>query len=100
MLLPYIVMYNQDSDFWTGYTIGDVLVNKFTGTIEVDIHNCEEALEWLFSRYNVGSGVEDTAALAAERSLSVGDVVVLGEVAFACGRQGWTSVPLPINFAS
>ncbi|GGS84816.1 hypothetical protein GCM10010156_49300 [Planobispora rosea] len=47
-------------------------------------------LEEAFEAFNVGEG-ELAAAYRAlgNRSLSVGDIVVIGEVAFACAPIGW-----------
>lgn len=49
----------------------------------------------VWERWNRGSGRESQAFVEAEtRSLSAGDVVVLGGDAFRCDRVGWTSIAL------
>ena len=53
------------------------------------------ALEHVFEQLNI---VPPSAAwaqhyrLAGRRSLSVGDVVVIGETAWACAARGWTPI--------
>ena len=59
-------------------------------------HPAEDAhipLEMAFEEFNVGTG--DLAQRYRDRrlrSLSVGDVVVVGETAWACASAGWTPV--------
>jgi hypothetical protein len=49
----------------------------------------------LWERWNRGSGRESQAFVEAEtRSLSVGDVVMLGGGAYRCERAGWTRIEL------
>ncbi len=53
------------------------------------------ALEIIFEQLNISRPQHSWALryrLAGHRSLSVGDVVVLGETAWACSSVGWTPV--------
>jgi hypothetical protein len=54
-------------------------------------------LERIFRRLNRGSGSENTAYLDGHqlRSLSVGDVVRLGDDYYVCRTAGWERVELP-----
>jgi len=84
--------------FWK-YEPGDQLDQVLA--IEMDLpvdRNVLTLLEILFEQLNVD---EPRAEWAKEyrrrrnRSLSVGDVVVLGETAWACQSVGWVQVRLP-----
>ncbi|OSC20882.1 hypothetical protein B8W69_28790 [Mycobacterium vulneris] len=53
------------------------------------------ALEIIFEQLNIARPQHPWALryrLAGHRSLSVGDVVVLGETAWACASVGWTPI--------
>lgn len=50
-------------------------------------------LEWVFQEFNIGEGPQAQAYRAKMlRSVSVGDVVVIGETAWACESVGWTRI--------
>lgn len=50
-------------------------------------------LEWVFEEFNVGEGPQAKEYRAKMlRSVSVGDVVVIGEMAWACGSYGWDRI--------
>jgi len=49
-----------------------------------------QALEQLFERFNLGRPADFTG-----HSLSVNDVVVLGEVSYRCAPLGWVACPAP-----
>jgi hypothetical protein len=50
-------------------------------------------LAWCFQEFNVGEGKHAQEYRSRWlRSLSVGDVVVVGETAWACGHVGWTKI--------
>lgn len=51
-------------------------------------------LDWIFQELNIGEESELATQYRAKRlrSLSVGDVVVLGELAFSCDSAGWGKV--------
>lgn len=58
-----------------------------------------DVLERVFEQLNIGGDLvpaepwTDAYRAAGNRSLSVGDVVVVGEAAFAVGSYGWDAVP-------
>jgi hypothetical protein len=92
---PYRVLYRKDSDFYTNVgpiiEIGNYDEMPAPGTVTLYPLNINGALEDIFARFNRGSGREWDMP-PTMRSLSVGDVVVIGEMAFACDRSGWSSV--------
>lgn len=57
-----------------------------SGTIPVDVTDPVQALEVLFGWFNHGSPTE---VEFYHRSLSVGDVVHLGETSWRCASVGW-----------
>lgn len=57
-----------------------------------DPDHIKAALEKVFEQLNIDDPTESWALkyrLAGQRSLSVGDVVVIGETAWACAPSGW-----------
>ena len=61
------------------------------------------ALEEIFCQLNIDTPTAAWALqyrLAGHRSLSVGDVVTLGETAWACAPLGWTPLTAPTTCAS
>lgn len=56
-------------------------------------HIIMKTLEWCFEEFNVG-GTDYAHEYRARgnRSLSVGDVVVVGEAAYACENVGWKRI--------
>jgi hypothetical protein len=64
----------------------------FAGHVKYDaISNIRE---WVYTELNVGVTSELAREYRAKmlRSLSVGDVIVIGETAFACGSYGWDTI--------
>jgi hypothetical protein len=58
-------------------------------------HLVEAALELIFEQLNIDTPEHPWALkyrLSAHRSFSVGDVVAVGETAFACEPTGWTVI--------
>lgn len=56
-----------------------------------------EHLEHIYRAHNAVDGTERNVRLGL-RSLSVGDVVIIGETAFACERFGWREIdPRELN---
>jgi hypothetical protein len=57
----------------------------------------KEVLEYVFTILNRDSGIMQASIslpyFAQNRSICVADVVVLGEVAFHCDSNGWSSFP-------
>ena len=65
---------------------GDDGIPASTGTVDVDPANARAALEQIFEWYNHGA---PNARAFDHRSLSVGDVVHLGETTWLCATVGW-----------
>ena len=64
-------------------------VSEWPG-VRPDIH---AALAWVFMEFNSGEGKFANEYRAKRlRSLSVGDVVTIGETAWACESVGWSAV--------
>lgn len=57
-----------------------------TGTVLVDPTEPRVALEQIWAWFNRGSGVE---VEFSHRSLSVGDMIYLGETRWRCASVGW-----------
>jgi hypothetical protein len=100
MKAPYKILSNQgmwDPDhpkrFGTGWEPDDALVCSDEGEIEDDSDDIVTVAEHLFEIYNR----DDRPNGQVAHSLSVGDVVIIGEVALACESIGWTPVTGPFN---
>lgn len=88
-----------------GYEPGDPITRVFDYEIDVDLTDAAaivvEALAQAFRCFN-GFPANDREhdltrryRAAGHRSLSVGDVVVIGEIAMSCEPFGWAPVSLP-----
>lgn len=67
------------------------LVHKFQ--VEVPAPNVHQILDWCFTEFNVGTSGYAMAYRAKQlRSLSVGDVVTVGEGAWACEPAAWVPI--------
>lgn len=98
MNVPYSILVNVQYDRpgkWHGYVDSDLLCRTWQGEVEVDETQAREidlsdamyhACETLFARHNR----DDRPDGQVGPSLSVGDVVVIGETAFSCEPQGWS----------
>lgn len=75
-----------------GYRQGDPLVLAYTGEVEADADLA--VLEQLFRMFNMEHPKDYT-----NRSMSVGDVVILGDGdqrrAFSCASIGWQPIDMP-----
>lgn len=81
----------------TGYQPGDPLVKVATLTVPAELAvDWHRMCEWAFWLLNVGDEYGDPQALAyreaRNRSLSVGDVIVIDGVAYGCAAVGWERV--------
>jgi hypothetical protein len=91
--------------FTDGYRPGDPMVRVFTYQAEADGRSPEAMAEAAFEAFNADpdmlAGVQRDLATRYRRrmlrSLSVGDVVAIGEAALAVGRAGWTPVRGGLN---
>jgi hypothetical protein len=61
--------------------------------LETPVPNVHAVLQWCFVEFNIGSG-EHAKAYREKmlRSLSVGDVVTVGESAWACESVSWVPI--------
>jgi hypothetical protein len=90
------VMLNQDTNFLSDYAPGNRLVEAASFELDYpEVGGVEQLLEHVYEQLNVGGDIvpatEWTTKYRAEgnRSLSVGDVVLLGETAWTCSSFGW-----------
>jgi hypothetical protein len=87
--LAYTIYSNVDAGYVRPYERGDRLVRGYSGTIDVDLtEQVTGVAERLFVRHN---GDDRPDALLCP-SMSVGDVVVVGEVALSVAGCGFEQV--------
>lgn len=99
-----VVLLNEsDGHFFTGYEPGAALrqaaVFELDGTLIAPdgVGTPTRALEMVFEQLNIDAPTAEWAQqyrADRNRSLSKGDVVLLGEVAYAVAGEGWTAVTL------
>jgi hypothetical protein len=104
--VPYQIWQPVEPNFW-GY--GDAeerakIVRKkvYEGTIEVNLEQYDgdvwrvmrQACDRLFEKFNLHHPADFTG-----HSLSVNDVVVLGESAWMCDPLGWSEIHLEVSNA-
>ena len=91
MELAYVNFTNMDAGFGRPYEQADRLVRGHRGTLEVDgAEVVERVAERIFERHNS----DDRPDGQLRPSMSVGDVVAIGEVAVSVDRIGWRRVQL------
>jgi hypothetical protein len=88
MWLGYVNYTNVDAGFARPYEPGDRLVRGFAGEVYGDPADLAAAAEVVFARHNRDDRPDGRTA----PSLSVGDVVVFGEVAVSVARFGFVRV--------
>lgn len=97
--MHYQLYHNQDAWFSRGYEPGDVLKRGYAEDfppcfrLRTDMHPSEAMLglcETIFVKHNRDDRPDGQTA----PSLSVGDVIQIGEVAFTVERFGFTQVSL------
>lgn len=101
MLVKYSFYLNNAKDekgrstsMMDGYKPGDPLVLAYADTVEMDdLHYCDDSkLEFLWRMFN-----QDYPPDYKQRSMSVGDVVILGDGderrGFCCASLGWEPIP-------
>ncbi len=97
--LTYQLLHNQTARFWRGYQAGDELVEGYRGefpacfSIRPDIDPQAAFLrlaEVIYAKHNRDDRPDGRTA----PSLSIGDVVVIGEVAMTVQDVGFTFVDL------
>jgi hypothetical protein len=95
MTIGYTNYTNLDARFGRGYEPGDRLVKGFTGELAVSLYEHLDnptyvILNDLFARHNRDDRPDGRLC----PSMSVGDVVVIGEIAWTVMREGWSPVIL------
>lgn len=76
-----------------GWGPNDTLECVFTFALDTPDSDHMILLEMIFHEFNVGEGFLAIAYRAKDlRSLSVGDVVIINDVAYECGRFGWGKI--------
>src|SRR5262245_39242559 len=94
MELAYTNYTNVDAAYLRPYEHGDRLVGGYSGTIQVDPSESSTAIaERLFVRHNR----DDRPDALLCPSMSVGDVVVLGEVAVSVAGCGFVQVVVDVD---
>lgn len=96
--LPYKILHNVWSDFWTTYAPGGgKLADGWSGVVEVEVAAGDDpvaVMKWgaeiVFGRHNRDNRPDGQLA----PSLSVGDVVLMGETALAVALEGFEEVML------
>lgn len=103
MAIHATVYLNESPDHFFGYTEGDLLITAAVFDVDdaaVTARTADgvpmAALELIFRELNLEPTVDWSERYRADghRSLSVGDVVVLGETAWAVASCGWNPVSL------
>jgi hypothetical protein len=89
---------------YDGYRAGDEMVRVFACDIPADGRDLARTAEDAYAIGNAAPGLTGpAAALAARyaqrrlRSVSVGDVVVIGDAALTVARAGWLPLPGPFT---
>lgn len=103
MAVHATVYLNESPDHFFGYKDGDMLITAAAFDVDDDAVTARAtggvpaaALEMIFRELNLEPTVDWSVRYRADRhrSLSVGDVVVLGETAWAVASCGWNPVSL------
>jgi hypothetical protein len=82
---------NLDAYFGRGYRRGDRLVKGYSG--EIEISDLEYDLEAIFARHNRDDRPDGRLC----PSMSVGDVIILGEGAFTVESEGFSPINLDLR---
>ena len=86
----YRLHHNLDSHYFRAWQKGDHLADGHTGTIEFVWSDIEVTLNEIYEIHNSDNRPDGSSA----PSLSIGDVIVLGESAFTVAELGFTSINL------
>jgi len=97
--MQYILYYRIDVTegkipFWSDATPEDTFTKVFEGEMPNEKFNPiapERMCEWVYDRHNTET---PGAPYFHHTSMSVGDVVAFGEVAYACMSVGWEKFDL------
>jgi len=86
--MNYTIFHNLDAGFSRGYQQGDRLVKGHEGDVDVSVRTTSVGLNAVYERHNRDDRPDGQTA----PSLSVGDVVLLGETAFTVAWAGFDRV--------
>lgn len=88
------VYLNEARDPYAGFDPQEAeLVMAHSFDLDLGKEDIKVYLEKIFEEFNIGEGPMAQAYRDKMlRSLSVGDVVVVGESAWSCDRYGWTKI--------
>lgn len=89
------VYLNESRDSFFGFNRESPAELKLAAVFGMDTDDAERALETVFTELNTDCPTQPWAReyrADRNRSLSVGDVVVLGETAWACASAGWDRI--------
>jgi hypothetical protein len=88
-MIQYRILHNLDAGFLRSFEPGDRLADGFTGqTQNFDLRDTDRFLEGLFALHNHPDRPDGQDA----PSLSIGDVIIVGESAFSVASRGFTPV--------
>lgn len=86
--IDYRILHNLDCHFSRPYQPGDRLADGYAGRVSAD--DLSAVCEEVFATHNRDDRPDGKSA----PSMSVGDVVIVGETAFSVDRFGFTSVTI------
>lgn len=99
-----IKIYTNDGEghYWRGFDpehaeltmVMSTEISDFPGINPKDVKIVDRVLHYVFEETNIGTTSNLAVAWRRKllRSLSKGDVVVVGETAFACASVGWDKI--------
>lgn len=95
--LPYTIFLNHSTNH-NSYRLGDDLEIVYQGTVDIDYPPVLSSSDRAFRFHRVLDKIYTSYTNHPSRSISFGDVIILGEIAFACTRNGWISITLPESY--
>lgn len=88
-MIPYRILHNLDAGFFRPYEPGDRLADGFAGQVpNFDLRDIDKVLEGFFLLHNH----PDRPCGPDAPSISIGDVIIIGESAFSVASRGWKEV--------
>lgn len=91
------VYLNEGRDNFFGFNEMSPAELRLAAVFDLDIDDTDRALETVFHELNIDAPTQPWAReyrADRNRSLSVGDVVVVGETAWACASAGWNQISI------
>ena len=87
-ILIYTNFTNIDASFIRPYEPGDRLVQGWTGEVEIDSDNFDRLVEVIYARHNRDDRPDGRLC----PSMSIGDVIIIGETALSVASIGFVRV--------